>query len=78
MAPNPQQVPSRTCGCPDCLIDLPPGRYGYRPEQDGCSGPWRARYRIAGGKRARKNFTTRADAVQFLVQVTAKARSDAS
>lgn len=78
MAPNPQQVPSRTCGCPDCLIDLPPGRYGYRPEQDGCSGLWQARYRSVDGRQRAKKLATRADAVKFLAQVTAKARGDAA
>lgn len=78
MAPNPQQIPSRTCGCPDCLIDLPPDRYGHRAEQDGCSGPWQARYRSPDGTLRKKNLRTRVDATQFLATVRQEAGTHAS
>lgn len=77
MAPNPEQIPSRTCGCPDCLIDLPTAQYGHRDLHDGCRGPWRARWR-ADGKHRTKNLRTRGEAVQFLATVQPKAVSRAS
>lgn len=69
MAPDPEQIPSRTCGCADCLIDYPPHRYGERPPQDVCQGRWRVRWRSEGGKQRQKLFATLPDAYVFLVQV---------
>lgn len=78
MAPEPEQIPSRTCGCKDCLIDYPPSEYGYRSPQDRCQGPWRVRYRGADGKHRTKNFRTLSDADNFLATVQPKARRHAS
>lgn len=73
MAPEPEQIPSRTCGCRDCLIDYPPERYGPRPAQHGCRGPWRVRYRDVDRKHRAKTLPTFSDACQFLVAVRLKA-----
>lgn len=78
MAPEPEQIPSRTCGCKDCLIDCPPSKYGPRPPQHDCSGPWRVRYRDADGKHRAKNLSTLSAAKQFLATVQMKARHHAS
>ena len=77
MVPDPEQIPSRTCDCPDCIIDLPPARYGERPPQDGCHGPRRARFRV-DGKRRTKNFRMRGDAARFLATLQPKARGHAA
>ncbi len=60
------QVGSRRCGCVDCAKDYPPAQYGYRPDRDGCLGPWRARHCTPEGKQQQKTFRSRADAVLFL------------
>ncbi|MFF5980898.1 hypothetical protein ACFY78_18835 [Streptomyces olindensis] len=78
MAPEPEQIPSRTCGCRDCLIDLPPERYGQQPPHDACTGPWRVRYHNETGKHRAKNLPTLRDAQQFLATVQPKAVSRAS
>jgi len=79
MAPEPEQIPSRTCGCRECLIDYPPEQYGERPPQDGCTGPWSVRYRDANGRHRRKNnLRTLSDARQFLTTVRPEARRHAS
>lgn len=69
MAPNPEQIPSRTCGCPDCLIDYPPQHYGERPPRNTCQGQWRVRWRSEGGKQRGKLFESLPDAYLFLMQV---------
>lgn len=66
-------MPSRTCGCPDCLIDRPPALYGERPPQDVCQGPWRVSYRDQDGKFRAKNLSTQRDARRFLATVQPKA-----
>lgn len=71
MVPNPQQMPSRACGCCDCMIDYPETHYGYRPPQSPCAGRWRLRYRTAGQQRSRQ-FTSRQDAQQFLASLEAR------
>lgn len=78
MAPEPEQIPSRMCGCSDCLIDYPPEHYGHRPPQGGCRGPWRVRYRDADGKRRAKNLRALSDANWFLATVQREADSHAS
>jgi hypothetical protein len=65
MAPKPQQIASRRCGCCDCLEDLPPHQYGHRPSQTRCVGPWEVRYRADGWQRA-KRFASRPEAQQFI------------
>ena len=66
MAPNPYQVGTPRCGCPDCMADFPPERYGTRPERNGCLGPWRARYRSSDGCQRLKTLNTSTEARQFL------------
>lgn len=68
MAPKPYQVGTPTCGCPDCIHDFPPSKYGPRPDRDGCLGKWQVRYRV-GRRQRRKNFNTPADANQFLASL---------
>lgn len=65
-----EQIPSKACGCRDCIIDFPPAQYGNRPPQDGCLGQWRLVWRD-GGKRRSKLFGTRRDALAFSAQVRA-------
>lgn len=72
MAPNPYQVGSRTCGCPDCIEDFPPEQYGPRSDRDGCLGPWRARYRSSDGRRRLKTLNTLSEARRFLATVRPK------
>jgi hypothetical protein len=72
MAPNPYQVGSRTCGCPDCIEDFPPEQYGKRPVRDGCLGPWRARWRGSNGRQHLKTLSTLREARQFLAAVQPK------
>ncbi|WP_164992338.1 hypothetical protein [Streptomyces sp. L2] len=69
MAPEPEQIPSRTCGCRDCLIDYPPQRYGHRPPRTTCQGRWHVRYRDADGRHRAKRLATYADAKLFLATV---------
>lgn len=64
MAHELKQMPSRYCGCCDCVIDLPEHRYGYRPPQAPCVGKWRVRYRADGRERSQQ-FATRQQARQF-------------
>lgn len=78
MAPEPEQIPSRTCGCAECLIDYPPEHYGDRPPQGGCTGPWSVRYRDANGRHRKKNLRTLRDAHAFIATVWPKARRNAS
>ncbi|MCX5601568.1 hypothetical protein OOK29_25800 [Streptomyces phaeochromogenes] len=69
MAPNPEQMPSRTCGCRECLIDYPPQDYGERPPQDACQGKWRVRWRDGNGKQRQKLFPSCREADGFLEQL---------
>ncbi|MEU5979427.1 hypothetical protein [Streptomyces sp. NPDC047315] len=65
-----QQVPSKMCGCPDCLIDFPPEQHGHRPPQtDGCRGPWRLVFRTADRRWRSKTFPTLSGAHQFRAQL---------
>lgn len=75
MAPEPQQIPSRTCGCKDCLIDYPPEQYGPRPPQDACTGMWEVRWRGADRKQHSKKLPTLRDAHLFLA--TARPETEA-
>ncbi|UQA95737.1 hypothetical protein [Streptomyces halobius] len=70
---TPVQIPSRACGCWDCLIDYPPSLYGPRPPHDECQGMWRVRYRSTDGRQRRKSLPSYKDAVQFLAQPTEEA-----
>lgn len=78
MAREPEQIPSRTCGCRDCLIDYPPESYGQRPPQGECTGPWNVRWCGADGKWRSKNLPSRKDAHQFLEQATREVRRNAA
>ncbi|RMB85584.1 hypothetical protein [Streptomyces shenzhenensis] len=69
MALEPEQIPSRTCGCPDCIIDYPPHLYGDRPPQGVCHGMWQVRWRDADRRQRLKNLPTLADARGFLADV---------
>lgn len=77
MAPKPviEQVPSRTCGCYDCLIDYPSSTYGFRPPRTECNGPWNVRYRSTDGRLRLKRLPNRKDAQLF---ATTGARRNAS
>lgn len=66
MAPEPEQIPSRTCGCRDCLTDYPPERYGHRAPQEECQGRWNVRYRGPHGTQRTMTLPTLKDAKQFL------------
>jgi hypothetical protein len=69
MASRPYQIGSPSCGCPDCIADYPPARYGPRPERDGCLGKWQVRYRGEGRRQHLKNFDSLADANRFLASL---------
>ncbi|GHI91322.1 hypothetical protein TPA0905_07930 [Streptomyces olivaceus] len=78
MALEPEQIPSRTCGCVDCLLDYPPAQYGPRPPQSPCEGPWRVRYRSVNGTQRAKSLPTLRDAHQFLATVRPAGRRRAA
>lgn len=63
-----EQIPSKTCGCRDCIIDFPPAQYGNRPPRYECMGQWRLVWRD-GRKLRSKQFGMRRDALAFSAQV---------
>ncbi|NUS78444.1 MAG: hypothetical protein HOV70_19905 [Streptomyces sp.] len=75
---GPEQIPSRTCGCADCIIDYPPEQYGHRPPQSACQGLWQVRWRGADRRLRSKNLGSRGEAHLFLVQLQAKAGGHAA
>jgi hypothetical protein len=54
------------------MADFPPAQYGNRPERDGCTGPWRARFHSTDGRQRVKNFRTPSDARSFLANLRPK------
>lgn len=53
---NPRQIPSKNCGCPQCLEEYPPAEHGERRPRRDCIGSWQARYRDPAGKQKAKNY----------------------
>ena len=54
---NPRQIPSKNCGCPECLAKYPPEQHGPRRPRRDCVGSWQARYRDPTGTQKAKNYT---------------------
>lgn len=75
MVRKPYQIPSKTCGCVDCVADYPPAQYGERPHRDGCLGKWQVRYRGEGGRQRSRNFETLSDATLFVASLGVKEAS---
>ncbi|MFD5697518.1 tyrosine-type recombinase/integrase [Streptomyces lasiicapitis] len=66
---NPRQKRSKTCGCPLCLEEYPPGKYRERPPRRDCKGRWQARYWDANGKQRGPLFDSQKEAQAHLNNV---------
>lgn len=75
---GPEQIPSRKCGCGDCVIDYPPGQYGHRPPRSECLGMWQVRWRDTDRRLRSKNLKSLSEAQQFLAQLRTEASDHAA
>ncbi|MFJ2568136.1 tyrosine-type recombinase/integrase [Streptomyces sp. NPDC087568] len=72
---NPRQLRQKSCGCPKCMEEYPPGQFGERNRRRDCIGSWQARYRDANGTQKAKNFEKKKEADAFLDKVREAVRS---
>ncbi|MFJ3834508.1 tyrosine-type recombinase/integrase [Streptomyces sp. NPDC090054] len=65
---------SKTCGCPPCLAEFPPGQYKDRAPRRDCTGNWQARYRDPNGKQCGPLFPSQKEAAAHLDKVRTQVR----
>ncbi len=53
---NPRQLRQKSCGCPKCMEEYPPGQHGQRNRRRDCIGSWQARWRDPQGKQKQQCF----------------------
>ncbi|MCQ6250854.1 tyrosine-type recombinase/integrase [Streptomyces malaysiensis] len=53
---NPRQLRQKSCGCPECMKEYPPEKYGERKRRRDCQGSWQARWRNPAGRQQQKCF----------------------
>lgn len=73
-ANNPRQLREKGCGCPACMEEYPPGKYGERKRRRDCTGSWQARYRDPDGKQCGPVFPTQKEATAHLDRVRTQVR----